>query len=303
MKYIFGPVTSRRYGRSLGVDLTVPKTCCFNCLFCQIGPTPQTTLNRTDQPPIADILTELRQWLSSDTPADFITAAGSGEPTLHLHFVEILRFARDETHCRSLLLSNGALFTLPEVRRDAKLADVVKLSLHAWDQSSFERIARPHPSLRFEAIIDGYRQFRTEFKGRIDLEVFIVPGINDTPEQIRQVAEIAATFKPDTIMLNTAVRPPADNSVARCPQEHLRLLVQLFTPTAQAVGDEPAASFPELTPETLVELVSRHPASLKFLATGFKKPEHEIGLLIDSLARASKLRVAEHQGALWVFPQ
>ena len=303
MKHIFGPVTSRRYGLSLGVDLAVPKTCAFNCLFCQIGPTPHTTVTRTDQPPIKDILDELRQWLASEAPADFITAAGSGEPTLHLHFCEILRFARDEARCRSLLLSNGALFTLPEVRRDAALADVVKLSLHSWDQASFERITRPHAALRFDSIIDGYRSFRQAFKGRIDLEVFIVPGLNDTPEQVRRIAAVAASFNPDTVMLNTAVRPPAESSVARCPQERLRLLAQLFQPAAQIVGEEPAASFPVLTPEALLELVSRHPASLKFLAAGFKKPEREIRARIESLSFYRKLRIAEHQGELWVFPR
>ncbi|MDD4101991.1 MAG: radical SAM protein [Kiritimatiellae bacterium] len=303
MKHIFGPVTSRRYGLSLGVDLSVPKTCSFNCSFCQIGPTPQTSVTRTAQPPIQDILAELHQWLKSKEPADFITAAGSGEPTLHLHFSEVLRFARNEARCRSLLLSNGSLFSLPEVRQDAALADVVKISLHAWDQHSFESISRPHPSLCFDAIIEGYRQFRLDFKGQIDLEVFIVPGINDTPDQVRKIANIAASFHPDTIMLNTAVRPPADNSVTRCPQTHLRLLAHLFTPVAQAVGDEPAASFPDLKPEVLLELVSRHPASLRFLSTGFKKPEQEIRALLDSLASSSKLRIAEHQGELWVFPQ
>jgi len=303
MKHIFGPVISRRYGLSLGVDLAVPKTCAFNCLFCQIGPTANTTVTRTGQPPIAEILAELRQWLAAGAPADFITAAGSGEPTLHLHFGEILRFAREEARCRSLLLSNGALFTLPEVRRDAALADVVKLSLHAWDQSSFERIARPHASLSFDAIIEGYRQFRREFKGRIDLEVFIVPGLNDTPEQVSRIAAIAASFNPDAVMLNTAVRPPADSSVARCPQARLRLLARHFTPAAQAVGDEPAASLPDLTADALVDLVSRHPASLKFLSAGFQRPEHELRQIIDALASERKLRVAEHQGELWVFPR
>ena len=118
-----------------------------------------------------------------------------------------------------------------------------------------------------------------------------------------RIAAIAASFNPDTIMLNTAVRPPAESSVARCPQERLRLLAQLFQPAAQIVGEEPAASFPVLTPEALLELVSRHPASLKFLAAGFKKPEREIRALIESLSSSRKLRIAEHQGELWVFPR
>ena len=87
------------------------------------------------------------------------------------------RWAHEKGDCRTLLLSNGSLFWDPEVRRDAKLADVVKVSLHAWDQSSFERICRPHPTLRLDRIVEGYRKFREEFTGRLDCEVFIIPGI------------------------------------------------------------------------------------------------------------------------------
>ena len=170
--HLFGPVPSRRYGLSLGVDLAAPKTCTLDCIFCQLGATPRTTLTRTDSPPMDAILAELRHWLArTETEKkerlDFVTAAGSGEPTLHLRFGDLFRFARAEMPGRSLLLSNGSLFYLPEVRRDAALADVVKLSLHAWDQASFERISRPHPLLRFDAILDGYRAFRQSFLCRL----------------------------------------------------------------------------------------------------------------------------------------
>ena len=165
MQFLFGPVPSRRYGRSLGVDLSTPKTCTLDCRFCQLGHTPTPTLDRTDTPPIAAVLAELRQWAASGGTADFITASGSGEPTLHRHFADLFRYVRAETPCRALLLTNGTLLTLPEVRRDAALAHVVKLSLHAWDQPSFERIVRPHPALRFDAILDGYRAFRDLFTG------------------------------------------------------------------------------------------------------------------------------------------
>ncbi len=303
MRYLFGPVPSRRYGRSLGVDLAVPKTCTLDCRFCQLGPTPHTTLTRTDQPPIADILAELRGWLASgQPPADFITASGSGEPTLHTCFGDLLRFIRAETPCNSLLLSNGSLFFLPEVRRDAALADVVKVSLHAWDQASFERIVRPHPSLRFDAIIDGYRAFRQQFSGRLDLEVFIVPGSNDTPEQAQRIADLAQSFSPDAITLNTAVRPPADSNVTACPPERLHALTARFGPAAQEGGAEPATAQVELTEESLIALVSRHPVSLHALAATFRKTEVEMRALLDVHALHGRLRLFESQGTLFAGP-
>lgn len=300
--HLFGPVPSRRYGRSLGVDLAVPKTCTLDCRFCQLGSTPQTTLTRTDQPPIADILTELRGWLASGQTADFITASGSGEPTLHAHFGDLFRYVRAETPCRSLLLSNGSLFFLPEVRREAALADVVKVSLHAWDQASFERIVRPHPSLRFDAIIDGYRVFRQQFSGRLDLEVFIVPGINDAPEQAQRIADLAQTFSPDAITLNTAVRPPADSGVTACPPERLRTLTALFGPAAQEGGAEPATAPVELTEEALIALVSRHPVSLHALAATFHKTEADMRTFLTPLAQLRRLRLFESQGTLFAGP-
>jgi wyosine [tRNA(Phe)-imidazoG37] synthetase (radical SAM superfamily) len=327
-KHLFGPVPSRRYGRSLGVDLAVPKTCTLNCRFCQLGPTSQTTVERTAVPPMDEILAELRAWLAErsakvlkcesakvETPAaehaktselpnfrtlellpDFITASGSGEPTLHLRFGDLFRFVRAETTCRSLLLTNGSLFHLPEVRRDAALADVVKLSLHAWDQASFECVTRPHPSLRFDAILDGYRAFRQMFAGRLDLEVFIIPGLNDSDEQAQRIATLARTFSPDEITLNTAVRPPADGGIAACPPERLHALSALFGPAARENGAEPVRASGELTEEALVALVERHPLSLTALAATFGRSEAAIRALAEPLARQGRLRLFESRG-------
>lgn len=303
MQFLFGPVPSRRYGRSLGVDLSTPKTCTLDCRFCQLGHTPTPTLDRTDTPPIAAVLAELRQWAASGGTADFITASGSGEPTLHRHFADLFRYVRAETPCRALLLTNGTLLTLPEVRRDAALAHVVKLSLHAWDQPSFERIVRPHPALRFDAILDGYRAFRDLFTGRLDLEVFIVPGLNDTPEQAARIAALAATFRPDTVSLNTAVRPPADASLAACPPERLLALAALFGPAARDAGAEHAPAAPDTPdPEALAALVSRHPVSLPALAATLRTTEPELLDLLAPLAARNRLRLFESSGTRFAGP-
>lgn len=259
MKYLFGPVPSRRYGRSLGVDLSILKTCTLNCRFCQLGDTQDVTITRTDQPPIEDVLGELRQWLTRHETVDFITASGSGEPTLHLHFADLFRFVRAETPFRSLLLSNGSLFTRPEVRRDAALADVVKVSLNAWDQASFEQIVRPHPSLRFDEILDGYCAFRQRFTGRLDLEVFIIPGINDQVEQIDRIAALAQRFSPDDISLNTAVRPTADHTLTACSSEHMAHLSTRFGIHAHDSGPQNTTPPANLTQEERDALHLRHP--------------------------------------------
>lgn len=301
-RFLFGPVPSRRYGRSLGVDLTVPKTCTFNCRFCQLGPTPQTTVTRRADPPIPAVLDELRHWFASGGTADFVTASGSGEPTLHTAFGDLFRFVRAETPCRSLLLSNGSLFFLSEVRREAASADVVKLSLHAWDQASFERVTRPHPSLRFDAIVEGYRAFRQQFAGRLDLEVFILPGVNDRDDQAERIAALARSCSPDTVTLNTAVRPPADPAVTACPAERMRTLAALFGPAAHVSGTEPPTVSLTFSDDALIALANRHPVSLQTLADAFHKSESELRARVETLAGQNRLRLFESGGLPFAGP-
>ena len=291
-RHLFGPVFSRRFGRSLGVDLVRPKTCSLNCVFCQLGPTPITTDARRADVAVEEILVELESWVRAGGQADFVTLGGSGEPTLHPQFGEILRWIRDNLPFRSLLLSNGTLFPIEDVRRDAAYADVVKVSLHAWDQASFERIARPHASLRFDAILDGYRQFRSIFRGRLHVEVFVVPGVNDRPEQMARIAQLAQRFQPDVIDLNTLDRPSADESVQVCPPETLAQLAQLFTPIAQVPHALPVGTLAPFvnTPDAdaMAALVLRHPSSADQLAA-------QSGLSVETTLATLKALAAQQR--------
>lgn len=302
MKYLFGPVPSRRYGRSLGVDLSVPKTCTLNCRFCQLGPTKQTTVERTLLPTIESVLEELNNWYAAGGTADFITASGSGEPTLHRHFGELFRWVKNQTPFQSLLLSNGTLFTLPDVRRDAALADVVKVSLHAWDQDSFQKIMRPHPSLRFSEIVDGYCRFRDLFSGRLDVEVFIVPGINDQPEQAEKIAALINRFSPDTITLNTAVRPPAEDDVHLCPGQTIEKLRPIFGTKAFPSGTEPPIAKIECTNSALINLVDRHPVSLSTLARTFSLSEEKMREKLRQLETEKQLQLFHRNGEWFAGP-
>ena len=301
-RYLFGPVASRRYGQSLGIDLATPKTCSLNCRFCQLGPTPTTTITRSDSPPIQEVLDELRAWLASHPPVDFITASGSGEPTLHLRFGDLFQFVRNETPSRSLLLSNGSLFTLPDVRHHAARADVVKLSLHAWDQESFSQITRPHPSLVFDEILAGFLTFRTQFSGRLDLEVFIIPGLNDLPEQVMRIAAHAKRIAPDSITLNTAIRPPVENDVTACSPQHLRDLAKLFSPIAQVSGTEPTATPAPFSDDALIALVHRHPVSLTALCETYSLEKKEMLSVLEKLFYQNKIHLFDRTGIPFAGP-
>ncbi|MBW2097072.1 MAG: radical SAM protein, partial [Deltaproteobacteria bacterium] len=137
------------------MDLIPHKTCSQDCVFCQLGRTPKKTLARREYVPMGEVLDELGRWLKRDGRADHITLSGSGEPMLHSRFGEILRFVRKNSTLKVVLLTNGSLFHLPQVRREASEAHIVKISLSAWDQASYRWVNRPHPHLDFKEVIGG----------------------------------------------------------------------------------------------------------------------------------------------------
>lgn len=268
--YLFGPVPSRRLGRSLGVDLVPIKTCSFNCVFCQVGTTPHPTALRREYVPTQAVVDELAAWVIGGGEADVVTLSGSGEPTLHSRFGDVLRAIHRLTPHKAALLTNSSLLHDPEVRRAAAAADVVKASLGAWDQASLERLNRPLSGVVFDDILSGLTAFRREFTGALWLEVFIVPGINDSADSVRRLAELTDRIQPDRVHLNTAVRPPAESDVHPVDRARLRELADLFTPSADVIAsfDRHAHMDTEPTDEDVLALLARRPCRTGDVAAG-----------------------------------
>lgn len=227
---------SRRLGRSLGIDLVPLKTCSFDCLFCQAGLTSSRTLERREYAPVLEVIAEIDAWLSSGGTADYITLSGSGEPTLHSRFGDVLDAVRERCSIETALLTNSSLLYLPEVRSAACKADLVKVSLSAWNQGSFEDINRPHPDLEFKNIVEGLRSLRGEFSGKLWMEVFVLAGMNDRAESVQKIAALADNICPDRIHLNTVARPPAEETAVRVPANVLERFASLFNPRAEVIG-------------------------------------------------------------------
>ena len=207
-RYIFGPVPSRRLGISLGVDLIPPKTCSYNCIYCESGKTTNLTVERREYVPLDDVLKELDSVLKTHPRLDFVTYSGSGEPTLHSRISEVTRFVKEKyPEYKTALLTNGSLFYDEKVRRDCLDIDVVIPSLDCAGETEFKKVDRPHHSLSAAVVNAGIARFRTEYSGQIWLEIFIVPGINDTDEEIGRINAEIAKIRPDKIQLNTLDRP------------------------------------------------------------------------------------------------
>ena len=290
-RYLFGPVPSRRFGRSLGIDMIPLKTCSLDCVFCQLGRTTNKTLDRNEYVPTADVIAELETWLKSGTEADYLTLSGSGEPTLHAQFGQVLDFLRDKP-IPSVLLTNGTLLYLPEVREAASLARVVKVSLNAWDQNSFEWVNRPHQNLDFMTVYKGLQEFRNAFDGELWLEVFLLAGINAMAKDTEKIARLARDLKPDRVHLNTIARPPAEDFAAPVSMAQLEQLAALFDPPAQIAADfTPHRTSKTIADEaSILAMLARRPCTMKQVEAAFGMHLNEVSKILGHLMRNDHIR-------------
>jgi len=288
--YVFGPVPSRRLGRSLGVDLVPFKTCTYDCIYCQLGPTTCRTVERKAWAPLDEVLEQVRGALSAEP--DYVTLSGSGEPTLHVHLGDLIAGIKGLTDVPVAVLTNGSLLWRPEVRRALVEADLVVPSLDAGDEAAFQRVNRPHPSLRFEQVVEGLAAFRKEYQGRYWLEVFLVDGITTTEDQVRKMADIARRIDPDRVQLNTVTRPPSDADARAVSKERMEELAALFGRRAEVIADWDATRRrPEFAArrEDVLEMLRRRPCTVEDIAAGLGLHRNEVVKYVQELTDENRL--------------
>ncbi len=232
MKYIYGPVQSRRIGLSLGLSLTPYKICSFDCVYCQLGRTTRATCQRGEYADIRELLAEVAGWFSEHKELgrtlDYVSLAGSGEPTLHTHIGECIAGIKKITATPVAVLTNASLFMDPDVRAGVRQADLLIPSLDAVIQEVFEKIDRPVPPVRVTDIIEGLVCLRAEFKNRFWLEVMIVRGMNDRPEDIAGLKSAVARIRPDKVQLNSPVRATAECGIEPADQQALERIKEML---------------------------------------------------------------------------
>ncbi len=238
MKYrhIFGPVPSRRLGFSLGIDLVPLKTCTFNCIYCECGETTDLTVERKNYVPLKEVLKELEDYLEKKPQLDYITFSGSGEPTLHAGIGEVVDFIKDNyPGYRLCLLTNSALLNNEAVRAQIKRVDLIIPSLDAATENTFQQINRPDLSIKCEQVIEGLIKLRHEYSGEIWLEIFIVPGLNDTSEELVTLKKAIGKIKPDLVQVGTLDRPGAEEWVEPADQSKMEEIAS-FLKKAEPIG-------------------------------------------------------------------
>ena len=300
-RYLFGPVPSRRFGRSLGIDLTPFKTCTLDCVFCQLGKTTNKTCTRKAYVPVDPVMKEIEDWLESGGTADYLTLSGSGEPTLHSAFGELLAFVRGRCDIPAVLLTNATLLHLPEVRDAACNAKIVKVSLSAWDQASFELVNRPCEGLDFERLVEGQKEFRRQFDGEIWMEVVLLQGMNTDEGDLKRIAALAREVGPDRIHLNTAVRPPSEVYAAAVPRASLAGFTGFFNPKAEVVAafSSRQAENTALRGDVIVAMLRRRPCTAEQIAASFGMHLNEVAKYLGHMLGTGKIRSERTEGGVY----
>jgi wyosine [tRNA(Phe)-imidazoG37] synthetase (radical SAM superfamily) len=230
-RFLFGPVNSRRLGRSLGVDLLPFKTCSLDCIYCECGWTTDKTLTRAELVPTANVIAELDDYLPTNPDVDYVTFSGSGEPTLHTGIGTIIKHLKQTyPQIKVAVLTNGTLLGDPAVQAALAKADLVAPSLDGATETAFQAICRPADGVTVAAVIDGIASFRRQFAGLLLLEIFIVPGINDSPDELAALKQAATFINPTAIQLNTLDRGAPHSEVTRPDEDALRAIRDGFEP-------------------------------------------------------------------------
>jgi len=297
---IFGPVPSRRLGRSLGVDLVPFKTCPYDCIYCQLGRTTCKTIQRKEWVPLPRVLEQLETRL--DTRPDVITLSGSGEPTLYLRLEELIAGIKQMTDIPVVVLTNGALLYQSEVQQALLQANIVIPSWDAGRADSYQYINRPHKSLTYESLVEGLIQFRHVYRGQYWLEVMLLSGVTTTQKQIEAMGEIVRFIDPDRIQVNTVTRPPAEVFAQRVEQAQLKMLAAQLHPEAEVIADYRGVHKDVesvVCQADILAMLKRRPCSVDDMASGLNQHRHQVIKSVQSLVTQNKIEAVPRYQTLF----
>ena len=304
-KHLFGPVPSRRLGMSLGVDLIPHKTCTFNCIYCECGPTTNLTPKIEEYVPFNEVIKELKHFFKNNPVPDYITFSGAGEPTLNSSIGEVLKFIKSSwPNTPVAVLTNGSLFSDKKVRAKLLKADLVLPSLDAASELTFRKINRPFHKLKLSEYIQGLVDFRGEFNGKIWLEVLILPGYNDNIRDLELLKKAFERIKPDTIQLNTLDRPGIIKGLKAAGRKKLQEIVDFWDlDNVEIIAAVPERrdikSYREDVETAILETIVRRPCTLDDLAKILGIHINEINKYLGVLEDEDKIETIQQERGIF----
>lgn len=300
----FGPVPSRRLGRSLGVNNIPDKVCSYACVYCQIGRTLRMEIERKAyyEPELIfrEVSERVGEALKNGEPIDYITFVPDGEPTLDANLgreIDLLR----QLGIKLAVLTNASLIWREDVRKDLLKLDFVSLKVDAVSEGLWKRINRPHKGLSLESILEGMLEFREEFRGKLVTETMLIDGVN-YGDEFEKMAEFLAELKPDVAYIAIPTRPPAESWVRPAKEDIINMAFQVFS---EALGEDHveyligyegnAFAFTGNVEEDLLSITAVHPMREDAVREFLRKANAD-WKVVEKLIMENKLIELEYNG-------
>jgi wyosine [tRNA(Phe)-imidazoG37] synthetase (radical SAM superfamily) len=293
-KYLFGPVPSRRLGMSLGIDLIPKKVCSLNCVYCEVGETTKLTTERTEYILHDKIEQELKLYFKNSPDPDYFTFSGSGEPTLNSILGKLIKFLKKhKPEIPVAVLTNGTLLHKKKVRDELKKADLVLPSLDAVTDEVFQKINRPASNILINEYIQGLVDFSKEFQGEIWLEVFILPGYNDSEKELSEFKQIIRQINPNQIQLNTLDRPGIIPNLKPADHKLLKQIADDWGDNVSIIASpqkrKNTGSYMKDIESTIIQTISRRPCTTEDIVNITGMHINEINKYLDVLEDDNKI--------------
>ncbi len=302
---VFGPVPSRRLGRSLGINNIPAKICTYSCIYCQLGSTIKKQIERRRFYKPERIINEVEKIVEDvekrGEKIDYLTFVPDGEPTLDIALGEEISLLR-KLGIKIAVITNASLMDRADVRKDLSMADLVSLKIDAISEDIWRVVDRPHNSLNLNDILDGMVKFSNEFKGDIITETMLINGVNDKEEEINRVAEFLVDLKPEKAFVAIPTRPPAESWVKPASEHIINLTYQKFSEklgvdrVEYLIGYEgDGFAFTGNVVEDLINITSVHPMREDAVEKFLKKADTDWSVVND-LIKKGKLIELEFEG-------
>jgi wyosine [tRNA(Phe)-imidazoG37] synthetase (radical SAM superfamily) len=299
----YGPVPSRRLGRSLGINHVPPKACTYSCVYCQLGRTTQMGCERREfyffEEVVRAVEEQVERTHERGEVIDYLTFVPDGEPTMDLNLGREMGLLKP-LGIKIAVISNGSLMWREDVRRELTGADWVSLKVDAVTDGVWRKVDRPHRRLWLEVILDGMRAFREVFRGELTTETMLVKGINDGDDEIARITGFLGELRPDKAYLAVPTRPPTEDWVEPPDEETLNRAYQSFAKRLDDVeyligyeGD--AFAFTGNVEEDLLSITSVHPMREDAVETLLKRAEADWSY-VDDLIQEGKLIQLDYLG-------
>lgn len=286
-----------------------PKSCSWNCVYCQLGKTKKFVTERQEFFPREEILEEIREAIAANTSLDWITFVGSGETMLYKGVGWLIGEVKKFTSTPVAVITNGSLLYLPEIREELLQADAVLPSLNAGSETLHIQIDRPASGLTFRQHVDGLIAFRSIYIGQLWLEVMLLGGINDSNEALYDLADVVKEINPDMVHLVLPTRPAPEQDVHIPSEERIEQAIAILSTVTTVVhpvkGTMDLRSAPDML-KAVSAIISRHPVQQrelqKAIADCFPGDNDKVSAVMQDMLATARFKLVDHGGEpYWVM--